>query len=301
MNIYRIDLNLLKVFLAIYEERQISAAADRLGQTQPGLSHALKRLRDLVGDEVFVRTARGMEPTRKANELYGRIRGSIGALNDALQFDEDFDPKTAERSFVIAANDYGAVALIPPLIRALEKHAPGIRIRTQHYEHGTQYEALRRGDVDLSLTIPQDIPGWVTVQTLFQETAVGLACPESHLLREGVTLRRFVAARHVIMTPSGMSTWLDDFLKARGLERNIAHTVPHFLAMPAAISGTDYVATMPRRLAAPLAKAYGLSMFELPADVPSHPIVQVWNSQWSNDKAHKWLRTTLNEAVRTTD
>jgi len=297
MNIDRVDLNLLKVFVVIYEERKLTEAAARMGLTQPGLSHALRRLRDLLDDEMFVRVPRGVEPTRRAHDLYAGLHDSMSGLGRTLRGIGTFDPDQSDRTFVIAANDYGATVVVPRLIQRMEETAPGIRIRTVHFEHGTQYEALQRGEIDLSITVAMEHPPWVTEETLFLERAVGVACANSRFLDRPVTLRRYARARHVVMAPSGTTTWMDKYLESHGLHRHAAHTVPHFHAMPAAIVGTDCVAIMPLQLIDPVAHAWGLRLFDLPADTPDHPIVQIWHRRRTNDVAHVWLRQKMRQAT----
>lgn len=297
MNIERVDLNLLKVFVVIYEERKLTAAAARMGLTQPGLSHALNRLRDMLDDEVFVRVPRGVEPTRRAHDLYASVHESMSGLGKALLGPGGFDPEQAVRTFVIAANDYGATVVVPRLIKRMERVAPGVRIRTVHFEHGTQYDALQRGEIDLSITVRMAHPPWVSEDTLFHERAIGVVCARSRFLERKVTLRRYAEARHVVMAPSGTTTWMDDYLATHGLYRHAAHTVPHFHAMPPAIVGTDCIAIMPLQLIDPVARAWGLRLFDLPADVPSHPILQIWHGRWSNDAAHTWLRQQMRSAT----
>jgi len=287
----RLDLNLLRVFAVIFEERTLTAAAERLGLTQPALSHALRRLRLIAEDELFVRSAKGMIPTRQAEELYGRVHDSLFTLDGAMSEESVFDPKSSNRSFTIGMSDYGMTVILPPLIAHLHSEAPRLRIQTRYYAHGAQYEDLFSGRVDLSITVAGGHPEWCDNEDLFTETAVGIAAKSNSLFSGTPTIDEYLGARHVIMTPGeGDRSWVDPYLEALGYVREVAHTVPHFVAIPAILENTEFVSTLPTRIASRFAGQHKLNTFPLPFPAQSHRIVQVWHRRKSRDKGHRWFR-----------
>lgn len=307
MNIDKLDLNLFKALVAIYEERQVTAAAARLGVTQPGLSHALARLRELTGDQLFLRQPGGMVPTAAARDLYERVRPGLRQVQESLARPAAVDPATLERSFVLGMNDYGASIILPHLIQRIGVAAPRVRLRTRHYAHGSQYGDLRAGAIDLSITVGETQPGWTSQEPLLEETALVVAAAGNPLLRglarrRKMTLAAYTACPHVIMAPDGSErNWVDDLLADLGSQRVIQHTVPHFLAVPAILRGSSMISTLPRRIAERLARQEGLRSYELPFEAPRHRILQVWPKRLDRDPQHRWLRGEIRRAAAAVD
>lgn len=302
MNLEAFDLNLLKALVAIYEERQITAAADRLGISQPGLSHALGRLRGHFDDELFVRHHGEMVPTATAEDLYARAGAGLRMLQDGFAAPARFEPATLERTFVLGMNDYGAHVILPPLIRSMAAVAPKVRLKTRHYAHGTQYDDLRRGNIELSITVDGEMPGWVASMALFEETALVVADAANPLLVNGLDLDTYIRCPHVIMAPDGGDrNWVDDALEDIGHTRTVQHTVPHFLAVPPIIRGTTMISTVPRRIAEALGRADGLTTYPLPIPSPPHRIVQAWPNRLDRNPLHCWLREQVAKVAEALD
>lgn len=298
MNIEHVDLNLLKALVAIYEERQVTAAAERLGITQPGLSHALGRLRHLFGDELFVRRQGGMVPTAIAEEVYGRVQPGLHLLQESVALPSRFDPQILDRTFVLAMNDYGAHILLPGLIHRIAAAAPSVRLKTRHYAHTTQFADLRDGTLDLSITVTGGLPGWLCEEVLFEETALAVAAIDNPMIGERLTLDAYTACPHVIMAPDGsVRNWIDEILADLGRSRTVQHTIPHFLAVPPIVAGTNLITTTPRRIAEQLGTRDGLRTYELPFPVPPHRIVQAWPRRLDRDPANRWLRGEVRAAA----
>jgi len=297
-NLDAFDLNLLKAMLAIYEERQITAAADRLGITQPGLSHALARLRMIFADELFIRSQGGMTPTALAEDLYARIYPGLKQLQDSMVSTTALRPETLERTFTLGMNDYGASVILPKLIGLIAKVAPGVRLKTRHYAHGSQYDDLRAGNIDLSITIDSDRPGWTNAEVLFREDARVVAAADNRSIKGRLTLKQYVAFPHVIMAANGSSkSWIDDHLADLGLTRTVQHAVPHFFAIPPIIRGTSMISTLPGRIAKTLEHDNKLVTYPLPFAAPPHSIIQLWPKRLNRDPLNKWLRARVAESV----
>jgi len=298
MNAEQVDLNLIKALVAIYEERQVTGAAERLGITQPGLSHALGRLRHLFGDELFVRRRGSMVPTAVAEDIYGRVQPGLRLLQESVSVPSRVDPRTLDRTFVLGMNDYGAHILLPRLIHRIAKAAPSVHLKTRHYAHRTQFEDLRDGTIDLSITVTGDLPGWAREEILFEETALAIAAVDNPLISDRLTLDAYTACPHVIMAPDGsMRNWVDEILSDLGRSRIVQHTIPHFLAVPPIVVGTNLITTTPRRIAEQLGKGDGLRTYELPFPMPPHRIVQTWRRRLDDNPVHRWLRGEVRAAA----
>ncbi|MBO6519161.1 MAG: LysR family transcriptional regulator [Rhodospirillales bacterium] len=299
MNIDAFDLNLLKALVAIYEERQITAAADRLGITQPGLSHILSRLRATFADELFVRRGGGMVPTAMAEDLYARVRPGLRQLQAGIAAPDAFRPETLERTFVLGMNDYGASVILPVLIRRMAKAAPKVRLKTRHYAHGTQFSDLRDGSIDVSVSVAGEHPGWVNSELLFREEAKVVADAANPLLGGKMTLKKYTACPHVIMAPDGGErNWVDDHLADLGVSRTVQHAVPHFHAIPAIIRGSSMISTLPARIAETLGRDAGISVYPLPFRAEAHQVVQLWPRRQDRDPVHRWLRREVRECLQ---
>lgn len=298
MNIERVNLNLLRLLVAIYEEGSLSAAAERLLMTQPGLSHALRRARDAFGDALFVRTPRGMAPTPRARELYPRIRAALRQLEEALAPDEAFDPSRSTRLFRLGVNDYGTLVVLPPLLRRLSRAGHAVAIRSRHTPNAAQLAALEAREIDAAIGAHDSAPRGFESEPLLEEDAVGIVAAENARFAGPITLEAYAEAPHVIMGPDGEDrSWVDDLLAAHGLRRTVAHAVPHFAALFELVPDTDFVSTVPRRLARRLADGGALRVFELPIRPKTHEIRLLWHCRDSGDSAHAWLRAELRLAA----
>jgi DNA-binding transcriptional LysR family regulator len=291
-----IDLNLLTSLDAVLETQSVTRAAKQLGVTQPAVSHALRRLRELLGDPLLVRTASGMQPTPRAVELRPAVRAALAAAEVVLQAAPAFDPATTERTFTIAVVDQGAFQLLPALVARLLRDAPGIRIDIRPMLID-QYTAALNTDLDLAIGLFRDSPSTMRDKPLWREE---FAC----VVRRGSAgsfgpfdLKRYLSLPHLFIAPRGlMGSPLDDALARRGHRRNIVLTLPHFLVAPQIVATTDLVWTAPRNLARAFAEQLPLTLREPPIAVPGFTIVMRWHVRLDRDPGLAWLRTML-EAV----
>jgi DNA-binding transcriptional LysR family regulator len=294
MNLRSLDLNLLVVFDAILVEGSLSRAADRIGMSQPAMSNALARLRVALKDPLFERRGNGMEPTVRARQLANPIRQALDVLQAGLSTGSEFDFRTAKRSFSIATEDFGEVVIMPRLMNWLSSVAPSIQVRIASERATAGLNETRRGKVDIALDyIPID-GDELAVQQLMAETRVCVARNGHPRVVEGMTLETYLSLAHIVLNrkiPGGAVVSRE--LARRGLVRNIAMEVPHYLSMPAVLLQTDFVSTMPRRVAQVIAEHYGLKMVKLPLDVPDMPIYMSWNKAQTSEPAHRWFRDSV--------
>jgi DNA-binding transcriptional LysR family regulator len=293
MRLAGIDLNLLTSLDALLESQSVTRAARRLGVTQPAVSHALRRLRDLLGDELLVRTPKGMRPTPRAIELRPAVRAAIDAAEVVLQAAPGFDPATAERAFVVAMADQASFLLMPPLFERLSREAPGIRLELRP----GPIDAL--GDeVDLLIGVFRDRPAGIRDEPLFHEEFACVIRKGSAAARGPFDLKRYLALPHLLVAPRGRpGSPLDDALARAGQRRRVVLTVPHFLVAPHVIASSDLVWTAPTGLARAFAELLPLAIREPPFHTPGFDVVMRWHVRLDRDAGLAWLRRMLREVA----
>jgi DNA-binding transcriptional LysR family regulator len=295
----RYDLNLLPVFVTLMEERNVTRAADRLGITQPALSNALARLRVVMRDPLFVRERYGMQPTQMALELAPVIATALAAIDGAVLGQQEFDPAEADLSFTIAPNSYVEYVLMPAIVARLRETAPGIRLRLTPYGNDLIETGVMSGTTAMVLGRIVEPPDNLVVQHLMDE---GLACviradhPE---ISDSLSKEQYERMRHVNVVPHGrLRVGLFQALEQRGLRREVAVSVTHFLAVPEMIAVTDYCATLPRLICRHLAADPRLKIVQAPVDLGSFPVDLAWHVRHRNDPAHRWLRSLIADVAR---
>ncbi len=296
------DLNLLKVFLAIYDARSVSAAAGELEMTQPGVSTALRRLRAQFDDPLFVRTGTGMEPTGRARELEEPIRLIMGLLERKVLVSSAFEAATATNEFRLAMSDVGEHGFLPPIMAALARHAPQVRIRCLSSRFNEIERAMETGELDLALGYFPDLKSSNIMEAVVRRGAFGCFVRPGHpLANRRLTLEEFCGTGHILVEPVGRSQEVfEAFLKARGVKRNVVLTISHFLCVPQILAQTDLIATMPTALGAPQALG-GAAPVIPPFDFPLVELKMYWHRLAHANAGHQWLRRLIAKAVRTLD
>ncbi len=294
-----LDMNLLVALDALLEERNVTRAAARLGITQSATSHALARLRIVTGDALLVRTSKGMVPTVRAEALAAPIRRALEEVTRALAPPAAFDPRSARLRITLGTSDYGELVLLPQLVERLAREAPGIDLRVRSID-ASLAEPLAAGGIDLAFALlgQGDAPGLVR-RKLFDEDFVCVV-RRGHPLaaKKKLTLARFVAASHALISPSETEGGIvDDALARLGMRRRVAVTVPHFLIAPHLVASSDLVLTLARRVADVLAKPLHLAVLDPPRELslPGFTIAAVWHERTMNDPAQRWLRERVVE------
>lgn len=283
------DLNLLLAFDALWTERHVTRAARRVGLTQSAMSHALARLRLQLADPLFVATPRGLVPTPRAHVLAPPLAEALALVRHAVQ-PTQFTPATLRRTFTIGSNDYGDVTLLPQLVTRLEREAPGLRL-TLRPIIGDGARALLDGNHDLLFSVPHPAATEIHGETLFQDHFVSLLRADHPATRRPLTLERFVALRHLLISPQGVGeAAVDVALRALGLEREIAIRVPYFLSAPLVVAQSDLIVTMPERVAEAVAAQHRLVARKPPVRLPNIAFNMFWHARHDADPLHRWIR-----------
>lgn len=296
----RIDLNLLVILDALLDERHVSRAAERLAMTQPAVSHALNRLRDLLDDPLLVRAGNQMQLTRRAFELAEPLREILGGVR-RLVLGDDFDPASAEMELRLGMSDYGAWVVLPALLPLLRREAPGIHLDVRQASRVGMAEQVASGELDVALGVFPMLPEGLRMQQLFEERFVCLCSRETLGERQRLDLDDYLAAPHLrVALQQSPAEEIDSHLEKLGRRRQVAATVPHFSVAPSLLAGTDLVLTIAARMLPDDLENCGLASFEPPLKLAPFDFVQIWSEASEDDPARRWLRGKLAEVTRRT-
>jgi DNA-binding transcriptional LysR family regulator len=292
MELARFDLNLLLVFHHLLREKRVSAVATVLGMSQPAVSSALGRLRASLGDELFLRTQRGMVPTPYALQLAEPVALALDGLQQALHVRASFDPATSERRFTLAMTDVGEMYFLPVLMDALARTAPGVTLNVVAVTSASLKDDMASGRTDLALGLLPQLQAGFFQQALFRQPYVCLM-REGHPLATvaALTLTDFAAASHVRVIAAGTGHGrVDEALQRQGLQRHFRLTVPHYVALGDVLGHSDLIATVPERFAQRVIGPFALTTRPLPLTVDGSAIHQFWHARLHKDPGHQWLR-----------
>lgn len=289
-----IDLNLLLVFEAVWLERSVTEAAERLHLGQPAVSSALARLRSLFNDELFVRLGGEMKPTAKARTIAPQLLQSLQIVRAVLLNHDQFDPKTTSRQFTIATSDYLANLILPAMVEALKEEAPQINWRLVPLEKSSFMQDLEQGDLDLAIGNFAQLPNSIQSQPLFNDSFMGI-CRRGHpILNQPIDLVSLTAFPHALFTlrkdDHGM---IDQLLESHQLKRRVAVTVPYWFVLPNAIAHGDLLAVIPNCLACHFIQHYPIEKFTIPLELPTNNVSMAWGALQKNDRGQTWLREKI--------
>ncbi|MFO1427554.1 MAG: LysR family transcriptional regulator [Steroidobacteraceae bacterium] len=303
----RLDLNLLKVFAAVHRERHITRAGRALFISQSAVSHSLAKLRVLFGDQLFVRTPEGMQPTVLADRLADPIRRALQSVSDAMQVDQRFDPAAAEVEFSIGMTTLHPFHFLPEFYRRFEREAPQANLLMRALQSGWSdaLGALDSGDVDLLLTVSergngrQLEPQRFLSEDLFEDPLVCVVSKHNEHVGETMDVETYARLPHMIMASDRVTrTWIDQALEKRGLHRRIAVTAPHPYAIPLLTAGTRLVSTVARSLVASFVDRTDLRLLAPPITGTPHVFQMIWSARTDRDLALSWLRGLVRDGCR---
>ncbi len=295
-----LDLRLLVVFDEITRHRSLTLAANSLGMTQSAISKSLQRLRHELGDTLFVRTQKGMEPTPRAMALHGPITEILQTFHDRIVAAPHFDPLTSDRIFTIHASDLGISALIPALARDLKTTAPHARLHAISANQKEVVEGLASGEIDLSIGAFSSLnESGIYQQRLYTEKYICLVRADHQLTHvETVDVELFQQQTH-IMISAGRSGHIHGRAEAVLLgeipPRNVAIKVPSFVLAAMLLRNTDHVLTIPSVAARTLATELGLVCVPCAIELPGFTVAQYWHERFLHDPACRWLRTRMHQ------
>jgi DNA-binding transcriptional LysR family regulator len=315
----RIDLNLLRVFLTVFEERNLLRAASRLNLSQSAISHALARLRLALEDDLFVRTATGMEPTARANAMAGPLRTALEQIGSALG-GQPFSPATTTREFVVAANDYMTLLLMGTLARHMHTQSPLANLVIRPSTRIDLAGQIDLGRIDVAVGVFAEVPPRFRSMSLWTQ-ADGLAMRAGHPIGEReVTKADLLDFPLVAVSLGGTEEGaVDGFISERGLARQsemfdrlslqqalapapprLRMLVAHALAVPSLLQTSDMLAILPSPLTRVFARDHGLRPARLPYAARPVQVQLIWHERSDQDPAHAWLRGQIQVACKPT-
>lgn len=301
MNLKTVDLNLLIAFDALMSDRSVSRAAARLGVTQSALSHSLKRLRVMFGDPLLVRGARGMAPTERAMSLTQPVKAILAEIHSIVSTRIVFDPATTKRTFKISMSDAMSVEALPLIVRSLRKSAPGIDLLISSSGPRDACTRISNDEIELAIGVFPHKPDGFRHEELYRDTLVCVADRKHPSLKKGrMDEKSYLTSPHVTVAPNlDSGVQLDDIFIAMGLTRRVVATVPHYIAIPALVRGTDLIAHTRRRLVNVLRISSNLVVFPIPVPIriPELSFEQIWHPRYDGDPGHRWLRHLIADAV----
>lgn len=290
MHVEALDLNLLVVLQRLLETGSVTAAAERLRLSQPAVSRALGRLREALGDPLFVRTPEGLRPTPRAEALRAELAAVLGRVDALLAGPVAFSPAQAARSFKVATTDYGAAVLLPGVLAELAARAPGVSVRLLPVGRPWE-EALAEGAWDLAWSPRRKTGAGVVWKHLLDETFAFVVRAGHPATRRPLTLEGFAAIPQIAIAPEGRGgNPLDELLARLGARRRVVAHVASFLVVPPLVAGSDLGVTLPRRLVDQVAPRWSLAVLDLPFEMPGFAIQQAWHERFRRDPAHAWFR-----------
>jgi DNA-binding transcriptional LysR family regulator len=303
-NLEGLDLNLLVALRALLAERHVTRAAARVGLSQPAMSHALARLRELLGDALLVRTPSGMQPTARAEAMTLPLERALEDVARVLAPPEVFEPASSTRKFRIATNDYMELVLFPRMLARLWVEAPSIDVRVKNIgTHAT--DELAESKIDLAMGVggqfgSPDPPTGILMQRLVSDRFVCVVRDGHPLVKKRLSLDEFIALPHALVAPRGESgSVVDAALAKLGKKRRVAVEVPHFLVAPHVVRETDVILTVAVRVANSLGPLLGLRQLTPPIELEGFSMSMVWHERQHADPAHAWLRALIASVAKT--
>ena len=297
---YRLDLNLVRLMVAVFETGSVSHAADRLALTQPTVSYGLAKLRQSFGDALFVRDGRGMAPTPRAEQIYAAFQEALACIDSTQELAGPFDPATTTRRFRVAMSDIGGLCFLPPLVAHLRRVAPHASLEVLQVAVDTLIEHLASGKIDAAVGNLPMLHEKLHNQLLFREHYVCLMAHGHPAAAEStLSLDAFLATPHVLVSsPFFAHQHVEDTLRAQGIHRKIALRIPYFTVLPGLIAQSDLMATLPSRVAR-VFESYGcLQSMPLPVAIPEFEVRVHVHAYHASQPALQWLTAQIVLALR---
>jgi DNA-binding transcriptional LysR family regulator len=294
MKLRDLDLNLLVVLSELLAQGTASKAAKSLGMSQPAVSNALNRLRKMLGDDLFLRTSKGLTPTRFAENLSEPIAYALQIILDSVNTAPVFDPATSSRNFRIALTDVGETYFLPALTTLLSKAGPGITITSVRHTMVNLRDEMESGRIDLALGVVPEIEFGFFQRTLFTTRYVCLFRQGHPCAATGLTKERFEAAEHIRITAEGTAhADIEATFERSRIKRKVKIEVPHFVAVAHILLSSDMIAVVPEAYAARTFELTKLATATCPFDLPELKINILWHAQNHRDSGNQWLRQLI--------
>ena len=296
MDLHGIDLNLLVAFDALIAERSVTRAGGRIGRTQPAMSAALSRLRALLGDELFVRSPSGLQPTPRALDLAEPLGRALADIQRTLDYTQAFEPWSSATIFTLGLSEHPSHVLLPRLVERLREAAPAVTLRVRSFTARDDAVAmLDAGEVDLTVGVsPTTQPGRILARSLWEERFVCVVRREHPAAGAPLDLLAFLALSHLLVSPENERFGhVDAALAKLGRKRRLALTLPLMYAAPALVARSDLIATLMAGVVEASGRVDDLTVLQPPVDLEPVPFVLSWHRRNDVHPAQRWARELI--------
>jgi DNA-binding transcriptional LysR family regulator len=301
MDIHQVDLNLLKAFDAMMRTRSVTQAGIVLGLSQPAMSFALSKLRLMFDDPLFVRSARGMEPTARAQELAEPVTRMLYLIQDEILPRPTFHPASSRETFVMCMSDIGEMVFLPRLLKHLDSVAPHVKIKTVAPTPQELEVGLTEGDIALAVGVFPDLESAsIRQKLLYQHSFVCVMRVDHPDIGQTMTKEEYEAADHVAVRPEGRrADHFEKTLERLGVHRNVRLSLPRYMGVPFIVADSNMIATVPLSVGRRFADFARVRLVPLPFNVPAYDLHLHWHSRFHNDPANAWMRDVMSTLVST--
>lgn len=289
-----VEVKYLRFLDVLYSTRRLSHTAELLGQSAPTMSIWLGALRELTGDPLFVRTPAGMQPTPRVETMMPLVRSALAAMYALTREPDAFDPRAASRRFRVCLSDGAILTLLPRILALLRRKAPQVRLEAVKLD-GNASSLLASGEADLSLGYIPTLETGFYQQALFDQSWVCLVSPEHPIIRSRFGVDLYAEAEHVDIPHGTGHAMLTAAMARHQVQRKVCVEIPVYLGLPAMISGSDLIATVPSLTGYTLAQMSGLDVHPCPVPIPPFTVMQYWHERFHLDPGNRWLRQLVHE------
>lgn len=296
-----VDLNLIRVFITIYNTRSVSAAAEHLNITQPSVSHNLSRLRYIFKDQLFNRTKDGMIPTSYSTQLYESLNQHFIEIESIVSEVKFFDPLSSERCFRIALTDIGGIYFLPILLSRLEEIAPNITLEVVTVDMTKLSDWLITGKIDAAICNKNLEDNSLNSLKLFDEKYVCLINDDSEKETKKFDLDDFLMGNHAVVAASTGHNLVESYLSKKGLRRKIKLQVPQFSILGELIVKHNLIVTVPSRIGEYFKHNKKIKIFDVPFELPSFEVTLHWYKKSGDQSAQKWFIDFLQNTLSTSN
>ena len=302
IDISKLDLNLLRTFVILMEERNVSRASERLNISQSATSNALERIRESFNDRILEREGRVMQPTRAALELWPQISQALSEIESVLNAYNTFDPATVREHFTIGIDEYSMLLNGRQVINSIRSVAPKVTLSLVSANPENYTDQLARNQVDLLIApVWQSLPDLV-IQPVYKETFVGLMSSDHPLAGKRMTLKRYINYPHLLVSTRGIVTGnVDVGLDHKNQHRKVVLSTPWLETAVGLLSGSEMLLNIGKRLSQRMLLRHPVDQFELPIEVPGFEVCLLWHPRTTSDSHHRWLRRHVRASLENVD
>lgn len=289
-----LDLNLVRIYVSIYESKSVSKAATMLSMTQPSVSYGLARLRDVFKDTLFERKGRGVTPTKRADELYTQFRNALNTIDGAIDDIDRFDPLTTRRVFRVAMSDVGSICLTPSLLAKFHIAAPESTLEIVQVKMDDLMDELASSHIDIAVGNLPIHHSSARSELLFKERYVCVVSKNHPRIKKKISAEQFIKEWHIdVVSSSSLHHQVDRRFREMGINRKVALRVQHYGILPTILSEYDYIVTVPSALGKAFEQLSDVKSLELPTSTQHFDIRALWHSKQQSSASNIWFRSLI--------